>query len=116
MKLRTLFLFTCLLPLSCAVAPPVDTSMMPPDAFGTGGQAGGTAGLNETVWAFADPSRTRNNPGEAARAVASVDFLAGNLNTSPRWVFLQPFIKDQMLHGGARGPGRDTKCAVAGGG
>jgi hypothetical protein len=97
MRLQAVLLLACLLPASCTIAPPVDTSMIPPNTFGQGGQDAVTAALNESVWAFADPSRTRNNPGEAARTVASVDFLAGDLNTSPRFVFVQPIIKYQML-------------------
>jgi hypothetical protein len=90
-------LLACLSAASCAVGPPVDTSMMPSSAFGSGNQDPPTAALNVSSWAFADPARTRNNPGEAARAVASVDYLAGDLNTSPRWDFVSPITKHRML-------------------
>jgi hypothetical protein len=97
MKRAALLLLVCLSAASCAIGPPVDTSMMPSSAFGTGNQDPPTAALNVSSWAFADPARTRNNPGEAARAVASVDYLAGDLNTSPRWVYVSPITKQRML-------------------
>ncbi|MBV9655613.1 MAG: hypothetical protein JOZ42_13735 [Acetobacteraceae bacterium] len=79
-----------------AVTPPPDTARLPPNAFGT--YADGDIGaINASSWAFADPARTRNNPADAARAIAAVDYLAGELSTSPRWDFMSPLTKMQML-------------------
>jgi hypothetical protein len=78
------------------VTPPADTARLPPNAFGT--YADGDVGaINQAAWAFADPSRTRNNPGDAARAAAAVDYLAGELNTSPRWDFMSVLTKMEIL-------------------
>jgi hypothetical protein len=41
--------------------------------------------LNHSAWAFADPSRTRNDPVDAARAVVAVEYLADELRSNPRW-------------------------------
>ena len=93
------FSFICLagtLAACGAITPPPDTARLPPNAFGT--YADGDIGaINVSAWAFADPSRTGNDPADAARAVAAVDYLAGELNTSPRWDFMSPLTKMQML-------------------
>ncbi len=44
--------------------------------------------LNHSAWAFADPSRTRNDPVDAARAVVAVEYLADELRSNPRWAGL----------------------------
>ncbi len=79
-----------------AITPPPDTARLPPNAFGT--YADGDIGaINISAWAFADPARTRNDPADAARAVAAVDYLAGELSGSPRWDFMSPLTKMQMI-------------------
>ena len=79
-----------------AITPPPDTARLPPNAFGT--YADGDIGaINVSAWAFASPARTRNDPADAARAIAAVDYLAGELSTSPRWDFMSPLTKMQML-------------------
>ena len=47
--------------------------------------------------AFASARRLRDNPVYAARAAAAVDYLAGQLSSSPRWLSISPLIKQQML-------------------
>lgn len=79
-----------------AVTPAPDTARLPPDAFGTNAD-GDVGAINQAAWAFADASRTRNDPADAARAVAAVDYLAGELNTGPRWAFMSPITKQEML-------------------
>ena len=53
--------------------------------------------INQAQWAFADPGRTLNRPAEAARAVAALDYLAGQINTSPRWAMIGPHSKMELL-------------------
>ena len=55
------------------------------------------AAANQASWAFAAPARTRDNPVDAARACAAIDFLAGELSSNPRWLSLSPLTKQQML-------------------
>ncbi len=86
---------TCLAIAACAVPPPPDTASVPFGAFGT--MDNDVAALNQATWAFASPARIRNNPVDAARAAAAVDFLAGELSSNPRWVGLSPITKQQML-------------------
>lgn len=82
---------------ACGPMPPrLDVARLPPNAFGT--YADGDIGaINISAWAFADPSRTRGDPADAALAVAAVDYLAGELNYSPRWDFMSPLTKMQMV-------------------
>ena len=45
------------------------------------------------------PSRTAGRPGEAARALAAVDYLAGALYTNPHWTGIPATTKQRMLQG-----------------
>src|SRR5690242_16767345 len=94
---RTSLLLVLLVPAGCAyVTAPPDTARLPPNAFGT--YADGDVGaINQAAWAFADPIRTRNNPADAARAAAAVDYLAGELNSNPRWQFMSVLTKMEIL-------------------
>jgi hypothetical protein len=69
---------------------------MPTDALGVSVDSDLQA-INLSVWAFADPARTRGDPVDAARAVASVDYLAGEVSSSPRWLGVSPLTKQQLL-------------------
>ena len=92
---------TCLLPAACAgrFQPFVpDTARLPPGALGNGFDPDVTA-VNQAQWAFADNSRTRGRPIEAARAAASMDYIAGQLYTSPRWSNISALTKEQLLQG-----------------
>lgn len=91
-----LLLLGCLPVLSCALATPVpDTAQLPFAAFGT--MDNDVAAANQASWAFAAPARTRNDPVDAARACAAIDFLAGELSSNPRWLSISPLTKQQML-------------------
>jgi hypothetical protein len=75
-----------------------DTAIMPRTAAGT--PALSDQGAIETAsYALASPGRTAGHPGEAARALASVDFLAGDLYTSFHWTGLPATTKQRMLQG-----------------
>jgi hypothetical protein len=94
---RSGVLLACALSVGCAaVTPPPDTATLPPDAYGTNAD-GDVGAINQAAWAFADPRRTRNDPADAARAVAAVDYLAGELSRNPRWDFMSPLTKQEML-------------------
>lgn len=98
---RLLFAATCLLPVACAgglhpVVP--DTARLAPGALGSGFDPDVTA-VNLAYWAFADSGRTRGRPIEGARAAASMDYIAGQLYTSPRWSNIDAITKEQLLQG-----------------
>ena len=76
----------------------VDTARLAPGQLGTGFDPDVTA-VNFAQWAFADPARTRGRPVEGARAVAAMDYIAGSLNTSPRWDNIPATIQMQLLQG-----------------
>ncbi|HEX4171965.1 MAG TPA: hypothetical protein VHY82_05755 [Acetobacteraceae bacterium] len=91
-----LLLFGCLLLGSCALATPApDTAQLPFAAFGT--MDNDVAAANQAAWAFAVPGRTHNDPVDAARACAAIDFLAGELSSNPRWLSVSPLTKQKML-------------------
>lgn len=94
---------------ACAVTPLPDTARIPFGAFGSLEDPETTA-INLSSWALALPSRTRNDPGDAARAIASVDFLAGDLFANPRFQDISPIYKQQMLD--ARGEVRQVLGVV----
>ncbi len=98
---RLLLIATCLLPAACAdgLHPFVpDTARMPPGALGSGLDPDVTA-VQLAQWAFADSGRTYGRPIEAARAAASMDYIAGQLYTSPRWSNISALTKEQLLEG-----------------
>jgi hypothetical protein len=85
----------CLTIAACAIQPPPDTASLPFGAFGT--LDNDMAAANLASSAFASPARVRNDPVDAARAAAAVDYLAGELSSNPRWVTVSPLTKQQML-------------------
>ena len=92
------FSFAALL-TACAVPPnaPVDTARLPNAAPWYLGDVD-TWAINHAEWAFADPARTLNRPAEAARAVAALDYIAGQMNTSYRWAnSIGPIAKMELL-------------------
>lgn len=99
--LRRLLLLTfALMPAACASLPisVPDTARLQPGALGTGLDPDVTA-INLAQWAFADPARTRFRPIDAARAAAAMDYIAGELNTSPRWANIPATTQIQLLQG-----------------
>ena len=95
MTLRLAVVLPCLAITACVVQPPPDTASVPFAAFGT--LDNDMAAANQAAWAFAAPVRTANNPVDAARAAAGVDYLAGELSSNPRWIGLSPLTKQEML-------------------
>jgi hypothetical protein len=103
-RTRALAALICFAMAACAVRPPPDTAAVPPGAFGM--LDNDLAAANQASYAFAIPARIRNNPVDAARAAAAVDYLAGELSSNPRWVTLSPLTKMKMLQ--ARADVRQT--------
>lgn len=95
-----LFAAVCLLPIGCAYLPinVPDTARLAPGQLGTGGDPDVTA-VNLAQWAFADSGRLRGRPVDAARASAAMDYIAGELYTSPRWANIPALTQEQLLQG-----------------
>lgn len=87
-------------PAGCGSLPVTvaDTARLAPGQLGTGGDPDVTA-VNLAQWAFADPGRTYGRPVDAARAAAAMDYIAGELNTSPRWSNIPALTQEQLLQG-----------------
>jgi hypothetical protein len=96
MPIRFAVILVCVLMAACTAATPApDTARLPPGTFGLADNDVGAANLASS--AFASANRTRDNPVDAARAAAAVDYLAGQLSSSPRWFSISPLVKQQML-------------------
>jgi hypothetical protein len=96
MRCRPLVVLAALFAAGCAsIAPPPDTARLLPNAYGLFAD-NDVGAINLAQWAFADPARTRDDPADAARAAAAVDYLAGQLSSSPRWIAMSPITKEQM--------------------
>lgn len=96
---RAAMILGCAILASCATGlrPFVpDTARLPPGSFGTN-EDPDVAAINFAQYAFADAGRTYGRPAEGARAVASIDYLAGELSTSPRWQNMSALTLQQML-------------------
>jgi hypothetical protein len=67
---------------------------MPPGALGTNGDID-VRSLDIAAYSFGQVMR--NNPAEATDAIAALDYMGGQLNTSPRWIGMDPLTRAQML-------------------
>lgn len=76
-----------------------DYAVLPPGALGFGALDQDVPAVNYAAWALADPGRTRGNPSAGALAAASMDYIAGEFYTSPRWSNIDPLTKEQLLQG-----------------
>ncbi len=77
--------------------PPPDTAQLPPGVFSPLDQD--VPATQYAQFAFADPSRTYGNPVAGAQAVLAMDYIAGQLNTSPRWASIGASTQQQLLQG-----------------
>ncbi len=84
-------------PGACGYQTPLpDTALAPDGAFGSNGDED-VAAINLASWAFSSSRNIRNRPVDAARSVAAVDYLAGELSSNPRWVGISPLVQMEML-------------------
>ena len=97
-KFRGLALVAAVSLAGCGAVTLPDTAIMPLTAAGTPALSDQGA-IQTASYALGAPSRTAGQPGEAARALASVDYLAGDLYTSFHWTGMPATIKLQMLQG-----------------
>lgn len=81
---------------SCGTLPlPPDSATLPPGVFGPLEQD--VPAVQYAAYAFADASRTYGNPVAGAQAVLAMDYIAGSLNTNPRWANIGATTQMQLL-------------------
>ena len=86
-----------LLPAACTPDPvPSHAFLMSAAPFGSN-QDPQTAAIEFSAWTLASQRNSRNNPIGGARAIAGVDYLAGDLYANPRWEFVDVMVKEQFL-------------------
>ncbi len=93
--MRIAILLTLLLS-ACTLPPPPDTARVPPNTFAMNGDQDVSA-VNFAAYAFGDAARTAGRPVEAARGVAAMEYIAGQFNTSPRWIQLPLEYRQALL-------------------
>jgi hypothetical protein len=103
-----LLLLAALIPAACDPLPllPPDSAHLPPGVFEGADQD--VPAVQYAAYAFAAASRTYGKPAEGAQAVLALDYIAGALNTDPRWAHIDDDTKAQLLDG------RDELRAVVG--
>lgn len=101
MKARVAFALAALLPAACAYeTKPADTAVLPTGVFSPLDQD--VPAVEYARYAFSSSSRTRGNPVAGAQAVLAMDYIAGQLNTSSRWVNISALTQIQLLQGRAQ--------------
>jgi hypothetical protein len=70
-----------------------NTAVFPNNALGSNGDPD-IRSLNVAAYVFAHPV---HDPARAADGVAALDYMGGQLNTSPRWVSMPGLYRAQML-------------------
>ena len=98
MSARPLTLLAVLAVAACGLQTNYDVAIMPRTSAGTPVLSDqGAIGL--ASYALGNRGSIENHPGEAARAVASIDYLAGALYENPRWTGISAVHKINMLQG-----------------
>jgi hypothetical protein len=83
------------------------TAVMPAGALSTNGDID-VRSLDVAAYGFGHYNDLKGNPALAANTVAALDYMGGQLNTSPRWVSMPGLFRLQMLQS------RDTVRGVLG--
>jgi hypothetical protein len=96
MRLPIAICVLCAAVSACATLPATGvTPYLPPGVYGIY-EDNDLGAINQSAWAFASAQRTRNNPVDAARAVIAVEFLAGELQSNPRWASVSGNVTSEM--------------------
>ncbi len=104
--IRRLLLLAVLLPAACGpLPPPPDAARLPPGVFQGADQD--VPAVQFAADAFSAASRTYGNPAAGAQAVLAMDYIAGAMNTDPRWAHVDGDTKVELLQGRD-----DTRAAV----
>jgi hypothetical protein len=73
-----------------------NTAVMPAGALNTNGDID-VRSLDIAAYGFGHYDEMKGNPAMAASSVAALDYMGGQLNTSPRWVNMPALFRLQML-------------------
>ena len=85
---------------ACAPLPSTpDSGEIPVGIFAASGLDQDVPAIEFAKYAFAVPARTRNNPSAGAEAALALEYIAGELNTSGRWVQVSALTKMELLRG-----------------
>ena len=85
-----------LAPAACGPLPPKpDTASLPPGVFSSLDQD--IPAVQYAEYAFSSTSHTSGNPVAGLHAVLALDYIAGRLNTAPRWDFMPATTQMQLL-------------------
>jgi hypothetical protein len=93
---KTKSLLLLLLSACTPAAPGPQVAQLPPGLYGIY-EDNDVGAINLSSWAFASPQRTFNDPVDAIKAVVAIEYLADELNVSPRWIGMSPFAKQEMV-------------------
>ena len=103
MNIRVLLLAAAL--SGCGGVPgPADTAQLPPGEFAAADPD--VSAVNYATAAFSNQASTYGNPAAGAEAVLALEYVAGAMNTAPRWVAIDPAVKSGLLQ--ARAELRET--------
>ena len=80
----------------CGTPLPQTSAIMPLTTAGTPVLSDDGA-IGFASYALGSPGRTANDPASAARALASIDYLAGALYENPHWIGFPAITKVQMV-------------------
>jgi hypothetical protein len=72
------------------------TAIMPAGALNTNGDID-VRSLDVAAYGFGHYDEMKGNPALAASTVAALDYMGGQLNTAPRWVYMPALYRLQML-------------------
>ena len=81
---------------ACATLPGTATTPFLPAGVYGALQDNDSGAIHQSAWAFASPANTRGNPVAAAKAVVALEYLSGELKENPRWVEVDPSVKDHI--------------------
>ncbi|WP_431284115.1 hypothetical protein ACQW02_04720 [Humitalea sp. 24SJ18S-53] len=84
----------------CALPRPPFAALPPDSVEGAGDPT--RAAIITTAYAFGSPAILANRPGEAAEAVARLQFLAIEIPTGPRWISFNPLAGVLLEQGAAK--------------
>lgn len=81
---------------ACATLPGTQTPFVPAGVFGMYDDDDDVGAINQAAWAFASPANTKGNPVAAATAIIALEYLPGELKSSPESRSLDPSIPDRL--------------------
>jgi len=82
--------------VACTTAPEQRAAQLPAGLYGVY-EDNDIGAINLSSWAFGAARRTADDPLDAVKAVIAVEYLADEINISPRWIMMSQFAKQEMI-------------------